>query len=59
MAEETKSDKFLPAARIRTIMKSSADPDVLNVREEALHVVCRATVSIVMFLIHTLNLHRF
>lgn len=45
MAEESKSDKFLPAARIRTIMKSSADPDVLNVREEALHIVCRATVS--------------
>lgn len=34
----------LSTSRIRTIMKSSADPNVLLIREEAARMVCRATV---------------
>lgn len=43
--EEVSADKTLSTSRIRTIMKSSADPNVLLIREEAAQIVCRATVQ--------------
>lgn len=42
--DDLKSERYLPHSRIRTIMKSSADPRALNIREEALQIVSRATV---------------
>lgn len=42
--DDTKSDRYLPHSRIRTIMKSSADPVSLSIKDESLQVVCRATV---------------
>lgn len=42
--DDAKSDRYLPYSRIRTIMKSSADPVSLSIKEESLQLVCRATV---------------
>lgn len=38
------SQTHLPHSRIKTIMKSSADPVSMNIKEESLQMVCRATV---------------
>lgn len=45
--DDLKTERYLPHSRIRTIMKSSADPSALNIKEEALQIVSRATVSTV------------
>ena len=54
-SEDSKAEKSLPIARIRTIMKSSMD--VLTIRDETLHVVCVAAVCIFIIIL-ALNLNK-